>query len=247
MQALAENRAQARTQAQGGTTGAETVGLFAPVHGAREVSLFYDPPYENELDDRLARHLVAYLTPAASLEYKATVWTAYMSCRFDFLIDLGTRRVAVDYSSTPDDLAGALVEDNDALALGSGVVDMIFRVRRRDLEERMYDCLHVIAQWEPHLFTPYGRRIFASRSSHIGRRAVPSKDQDLFSIVYPSPAPEEFLAFGDLIEWPSPDAEREEIVLRRLSRENPAYWERQFERASMVYGMKLALRTLDMA
>ena len=246
MQASTHVRAQAIPQTQEASSNTENAGLFASVHGAREVSLFYDPPYENELDDRLARHLVAYLSPAASLEYKATAWTPYMSCRFDFLIDLGTRRIAIDYTDTPDDLAGALVEDNDALALGSGAVDMIFRVRGRDLEERMYDCLHVIAQWEPHLFTPYGRRIFASRASLIGRRAMPARDQDLFSIVYPSPAPEEFVAFGDLIEWPVAETEKEEIVLRRLSCENPAYWERQFERASMVYGMKLALRTLEM-
>ncbi|MEX0747244.1 MAG: hypothetical protein WD275_04530, partial [Rhodothermales bacterium] len=130
-------------------------------------------------------------------------------------------------------------EDNDALALGAGVVDVVFRVRGRDLEERMYDCLHLIAQWEPHLFTPYGRRIFASRASVEARRHMPDAEDDLLTIGYPEPAPEEVVAFGDVIEWPPFMAEHRQIVLRRLSREHPDYWERQYERASLVYGTKI--------
>jgi hypothetical protein len=215
------------------------VGFFAVERRNREVALFYDPPYENEVDDRLARHLVAYLTPAASLEYKANVWAAYSACSFDFMIDLGTRRIAIDYSATPDDLAGALVEDNDALALGAGIIDIVFRIRGRDLEERMYDCLHLIAQWEPNLFTPYGRRIFASRASVEARRISVGGADDVLSVAYPEPAPEEVVAFGDVIEWPLFLAEHQQTVMRRLSRERPDYWRRQYERASLVYGTKI--------
>ena len=102
----------------------------------------------------------------------------------------------------------------------------------------MYDCLHLIAQWEPHLFTPYGRRIFASRASVEARRISASAADDVLSVSYPEPAPEEVVAFGDVIEWPSFLAEHRQIVLRRLSRELPEYWERQYERASLVYGAK---------
>lgn len=220
-------------------------GLFAAGRRYREVSLFYDPPYDNEVDDRLARHLVAYLTPAASLDYKARIWAAYTQCRFDFVIDLGTRRIALDYTGTPTDIAGALVEDNDALALGAGVVDVVFRVRGRDLDERMYDCLHMIAQWEPQLFTPYGRRIFASRASIEARRTVAGLEDDIVSVVFRAPAPEEVIAMDDLIEWPPAGAADDEIVLRRLSRNHPDYWRRQYERASLVYGVRDDVQSLE--
>ncbi len=208
-----------------------------------QTALFYDPPYECELDDRLAQHLVAYLAPAASLQYKATVWTPWMRCRFDFLIDLGTRRVALDYTDTPEHVHTALVEDNDALALGSGNVDVIFRVRRHDLEDRLIDVLHLIARWDPALFTPYGRRIFASRAGSAVLGADPTVENDLAVIHYARPKRVEE-AFEEPFEWLVEEAP-DTLIIRRLGRENPAYWERQYERASLVYGMKWVMRKLE--
>ena len=205
--------------------------------------LFYDPPYENELDDRLAQHLVAYLAPAASLEYRATVWTPWMQCRFDFLIDLGTRRVAIDYTDTPEHMLTALVEDNDALALGSGNVDVVFRIRRQDLEARLFDVLHLIGKWDPALFTPYGRRIFAARAHPAAVGAHPKPGDDLLAIPYAVPAGgEEDL--DEPFEWPAED-DLDDLVIRRLGRDNPAYWQRQYDRASLVYGMKWVMRKLE--
>lgn len=210
-----------------------------------QTALFYDPPYESELDDWIARHLVAYLAPAATLEYKASVWTPWMRCRFDFLIDLGTRRVAIDYTDTPEHVHTALVEDNDALALGSGNVDAIFRVRRRDLENRLFDVLHLIAKWDAALFTPYGRRIFAGRASEAVRGAHPSANHDLAVISYAAPVILEE-ALDEPFEWPA-DETVDDLVVRRLGRENPGYWQRQYERASLVYGMKWVMRKLETA
>lgn len=216
---------------------------FSPKpHYKTDVTLLYDPPYETELDDVLARHLVAYLVPAASLSYKARVWTGYSGCRFDFLIDLGTRRLAIDYTDTPHNLETALVEDNDALALGSGNVDVVLRVRRRDLEERLYDCLHVIAKWEPCLFTPYGQRVFARKASEAARCTLPEPEADVAAIYYSgesggtSRMTIEDVLSGDVLEWPVAGGEDVSVVIRRMSRERPGYWRQQFQRASLVYG-----------
>lgn len=208
-----------------------------------QTSLFYDPPYESELDDLIARHLVAYLAPGASLDYKASVRTPWMRCRFDFLIDMGTRRIALDYTDTPDHMHTALVEDNDALAMGSGEVDVIFRVRRGDLEDRLFDVLHLIARWDSSLFTPYGRRIFASRADSAARGADPTTDNDLAVVRYPAPVLTDE-AFDETFEWPV-EEEVDELIIRRIGRENPAYWQPQYERASLVYGMKWVMRKLE--
>lgn len=204
------------------------------------VSLFYDPPYENELDDMLARNLVAYLVPAASLSYKAQVWAGSSSCRFDYLIDLGTRRIAIDYTDTPANPETALVEDNDALALGSGNVDVVLRARRRDLEERLYDCLHLIAKWEPALFTPYGHRVFTRRASEAARCVLPEPEAGIAAIYYSGesssdPVTIEDVLSGEMFDWPDASEDRS-VVVRRMSREQPDCWRRQYERASLVYG-----------
>lgn len=208
-------------------------------HRASEVTLFYDPPYESDLDDAMARFLVAYLVPAASLSYRAEVWSACGTSRFDFLIDLGTRRIAMDYTDTPVNLETALVEDNDALALGSGNVDVVLRVRRQDLEERLFDCLHVLAKWEPSLFTPYGHRVFARRASESARCVYPEPEAGVATIYYTGesegdPMTIEDVLSGEMFEWP--EGERDSVVMRRMSADQPDYWRRQYERASLVYG-----------
>lgn len=228
-------RAEARTSSHDSD-------MFTRARQSGFTSLFYDPPYANELDDALARHLVAYLVPAASLDYKAVVWAVHSWSRFDFLIDLGRRRVAIDYSETPENLETALVEDNDALVLGAGVVDAILRVRRRDLEEHLYDCLHLIAKWEPNLFTPYGQRLFASRSTETARNTLPEPEADLVSVFYAERDNDEH-AFvvqdagsDDEVEWPQSAIEDNHLVMRRMSGERPDIWRRQYERATLVYG-----------
>ncbi|MEX0600412.1 MAG: hypothetical protein WD205_07205, partial [Rhodothermales bacterium] len=195
-----------------------------PPRHRTDVTLFYDPPYEDELDDVMARHLVAYLVPAASLTYRAKVWTSASACGFDFLVDLGTRRVAIDYTDTPVDLETALVEDNDALALGTGNVDVILRVRRSDLEDRLYDTLHLLAKWEPNLFTPYGQRMFARRASEEARCAFPEPEADVAAIYYdgasggvPAVTIEDVLS-GELFEWPGDEDGKESVVMRRMCR-----------------------------
>ncbi len=208
-----------------------------------QTTLFYDPPYESDLDDRLARYLIAYLSPAASLEYKGTVWTPWMECRFDFLIDLGTRRVAIDYTDTPEDLQRALVEDNDALSLGSSNVDAIYRMRRQDLEDCPFDVLHLLAVWEPALFTPYGRRIFAANAAAQTCSSIPGMTEDLAVVQFEAPVLEED-AFGEPFEWPEIDRD-DELVIRRLGRDKPSYWEPQYQRASLIYGMKWVMRKVQ--
>lgn len=213
------------------------------------ISLLYDPPYESELDDALARNLVAYLVPAAGLEYKAEIQTVHSVSRFDFLIDLGTRRIAIDYTDTPDNLETALVEDNDALVLGSDLVDGVFRIRRSDLERNLYDCLHLICKWEPNLFTPYGHRVFASHASDEARGVYPEPEASLAWVYYRQRSPKwlslviDDTVGAEVFEWPESGDEDDHIVVRKMSREHPEYWRRQYERASLVYGRAPIRRT----
>lgn len=229
---------------------------------ALESTLFYDPPYETPLDDRMARYLVAYLSPAASLSYQSRVWTPWMECRFDFLIDFGTRRVAIDYRDTPENLRTA-VEDHDALALGSGNVDVIYRVRRTDLSENPFDVLNLIARWDAHLFTPHACRLFAANATNEALGVRVGDGDDLAAVAYRASTPDRYrmpsnsesgvpvvqasdahLSEDDEFEWPSANRGGE-LIVRRLDRGYPEHWHRQYERASLVYGMQWVMRKLE--
>lgn len=219
---------------------------------ALETSLFYDPPYESALDDNLARYLVAYLSPAASLVYKSRIWTPWTECRFDFLVDLGTRRVAIDYTDTPQNVRTALVEDNDALALGSGNVDVIFRIRQEDLLERAFDVLYLMAKWDPAMFTPYGRRVFADRASAEVLSVEPGAADELAMVHYRGsrtcdemPSIDRSAAASSIESEMTGMVQGGELIVRRLDQEHPSHWNRQYERASLVYGMRWVMQKIQ--
>jgi len=153
--------------------------------------------------------------------------------------------VVIDYTDTPEDVRRTLVEDNDALALGSGNVDEIFRIRRQDLQNRPYYVLHVLSEWEPALFTPYARRIFAGRSG-VGTPGSELNMTDEIAIARFRPFSIEDDISDDRFDWPETERD-DELVIRRLDRDNPSYWERQYERASLVYGMRWVMRKVQPA
>lgn len=50
----------------------------------------------------------------------------------------------------------------------------------------------------------------------------------------------------DGFEWPETDRD-DELVIRRLDRDRPSYWQRQYERASLVYGMRWVMQKVQPA
>ena len=92
---------------------------------------------------------------------------------FHFLDHFGAFRddfhteAAAQCDDAPHQLTGSLVVDDaadeeqeryrDALVIGSGALDVLYRFRAADLLYRPHDALHVAAMWDPSLFSERGR------------------------------------------------------------------------------------------
>lgn len=82
--------------------------------------------------------------------------TPWGEFRVDFVFDITGEKVAVECDGKD---FHDLVRDEwrDAAILGSGLVNEIVRLRGCDLYYRAEDCLFVLMQWHPRLFSDRGR------------------------------------------------------------------------------------------
>lgn len=207
-----------------------------------ELPLFYDPPYDDEAHDALARHLVGHLAPATcALQHRAVVLTPDDCFRVDFLIECdeeayGARRIGILCGETDEDYAPPLGTPKlrEALLVGADAVDVLYRFRREDLtRERLSDVLHLVAKWDPALFSRRGRQRLRQEATPEARHAT----------VHPATA-EVRLSYApglvDVEEGKIPERPTGggELVVKRLSRLHPAAWREAYARALDGYGQQ---------
>jgi hypothetical protein len=191
-------------------------------HPLVEPSLFYDPPYERPLEDEFAWHLVKYLNPITGLRYQQKVETPCGNFWIDFVVEHGGRRIGFECGDVE---AGDETEEGafrEALLLGTGAVDVLYHFRGEDLIYRLHDCLLVAARWDPALFSERGRINLDTLASPEARLCRVGHRDTVVQISY-----EETEAA------PAPDG----VVIRRLSREDPAAWVATYDRALAHYGV----------
>lgn len=199
-----------------------------------ESSLFYDPPYERPVDDHLAWHLVKYLAPNCALQYRTVALTPDDCFRVDFLIEqetpgYGTRRFGLLCGEREDEEAPCL---RDALVVGAGAVDVLYRFREESLERHLQDVLFLVSRWDPALFEASGRVRLHEKASAQARayRVWPGEMEARLTF---EPAPVEVRP-GALPERPAPPTE---LVVRRLSRHHPGAWQQEYKRALDYFGL----------
>lgn len=194
-------------------------------HPLVEPSLFYDPPYERQVEDEFAWHLVKYLTPISGLRYQEPVEAASTRLWLDFVVDVGERRVAFEIGELEPDREQERL--HDALAVGRGGVDVLYRFRVDDLLRHLHDALHVVARWDPALFSARGRINLHTLASPAVKQVQPQPDASVTRIVYPGE--EQTETYGDdVVTRIGPEGD---LVVRRLSRRHPAAWMRDCDRA----------------
>lgn len=193
-----------------------------------EPSLFYDPPYEHPLDDRLAMHLVRHLAPTCAMQYRAIAPTPDDCFRADFLIEQcmprgGLRRMAIQWR---EEAEAPLLRD--ALMVGGSAVDVLYRFREKELEAHLHDALFLAVRWNPALFEAGARERLARHASDeaTSRRVRLSPGRKQVRLTYPSPPVA--VRPGEIPERPAPASA---LVVRRLSREQPAAWRQDYRRA----------------
>ncbi|MDX1548879.1 MAG: hypothetical protein R3247_17905 [Rhodothermales bacterium] len=199
-----------------------------------EPSLFYDPPYERPLEDEFAWHLVKYLEPITGLRYQVRVETPCAPLWVDFVVEHGARRIGFELGE-PETVAEAEQDRlRDALLLGAGGLDVLYRFRAPDLLYRPHDALHLAARWDRALFSERGRINLQTLASPEARTCHPRPQDTVARIVYDAPALEGTI---DDEAFAYPEDVPAELVVRRLSRAQPGAWMPAYDAALKQYGI----------
>lgn len=191
----------------------------------REAALFYDPPYESLLADRLARQLVRYLKPSCGLQHETVALTPRNCFRLDFLIEAGEdvrgiERAGLLLGERPE--AEGAPDLYDALIVGSGAVDVLYRIDPEGLEAHLVDGLFVMSEHDPALFER-PERLHARASQGPCTGALQGAEMRLS---YPAPPVD--VQPGAL---PGRPATPPDLVVRRLSAAEPSVWAEDYRRA----------------
>lgn len=209
---------------------------YTPFSVLEEPLLFYQPPYSSMLADDLAWYFTRFFADEASIQEQTRVQTPFAEFTVDFLIELGKNRIGFMLGHMDSDNELAESSFKDAMLIDSGGLDVIYRFRSYDLEERLYDCLQIISAWNPGLFSYRGRVNLETLSSSAARAFKPSYNESLFKLPVGSAHSEDFF-MDECFVWPSQEAKMTEVFFRRMCRQYPAAWLHEYERALVHYGV----------
>jgi len=116
----------------------------------------YEPPYDSPIEDIFAWNLGKYINPNLRLDKQTEVNTPWGIFILDFMVECKSEKIAFECDGKDFHDVGR-DEWRDAMILGGGHVDTIYRLRGTDLVHRAEDCLFVISQLEPQIFSKRGR------------------------------------------------------------------------------------------
>ncbi len=115
----------------------------------------YNPPYDSPIEDEFALNVVKYLDDTAVLHAQVPINTRAGRLRSDFVIEKGPLRVAVECDGK--EFHDAYNDQwRDALILGTGRIDAIYRLRGKDIKKHVDDALFIIQDAYPKLFSERG-------------------------------------------------------------------------------------------
>jgi hypothetical protein len=136
--------------------------------------VIYDPPYDSPLEDLFAWNVSKYFDPSVDLHKQVEVDTICGRFRMDFVATLGDSGVAFecDGAQYHDELRD---EWRDAMILGGGKVDFIYRLRGHDLVHHLEDCLYLVSKLNPDLFSGRGLGTLSALASDEAK-ACETKD-----------------------------------------------------------------------
>lgn len=173
-----------------------------------EPSLFYDPPYERPLEDEFAWYLVKYLAPISALHYQTKILLATGERAWvDFVVEREGRLVGFEIGELDDAddyVMDPATRQRDALVMATGTLDVLYRLRAHDACYHIHDALHIISRIDGALFSPRGRRNLEVLATPL---AMDVQEDMLYA---------------------------DDIMIRRLRKDTPAWWMRDYDEALEV-------------
>lgn len=150
---------------------------------------YYDPPYDSPIEDLFVVNAIKYLHEDARLDKQVEVPTICGTYYLDFVATCGDQRMAVECDGRDfhDEYRD---EWRDALILGAGAVDVIYRLRGCDLTYHVEDLLYLMSRFDPYFFSERGqinlRKLAADEVKPWGDEEFP-----LGAVVSYKPKPDE--------------------------------------------------------
>ena len=112
----------------------------------------YDHPYDSPIEDIFAWHCKKYLRDDIAFNSQVEITTKHGKFRLDFLLVNKARKIAVECDG--EDFHDAHRDElRDAIILGEGHVDTIYRFRGCDLLHSPNECIWLMSLLNSQLFT----------------------------------------------------------------------------------------------
>lgn len=116
----------------------------------------FEPPYDSPIEETFAWNAIKYVRPDTSLHKQYDISTKRGGFRLDFVLERNGRRVAFECDGK--EFHDAYRDEwRDAITLGEGHVEVVYRLRGHDIHFHISEILYVVAHWESDLFTEAGR------------------------------------------------------------------------------------------
>jgi hypothetical protein len=186
----------------------------------------YQPPYETPLEDEMAWHLVKYLARLVNLESQVRVVTPCGPFWVDFVLERQGRRIALEISPLEDQEDPQQQRFRDALVVGSGQFDVLYRLRGHDVFHRLEDVLYLLAKAHPQYFTDRAQVNLERLASDEARKAA---------------LPERGMTVSVTYRTASTDPSRQPLQITRLRLKCATDWVRDHDRALADYGSTVPL------
>ena len=173
--------------------------IFPPI--GCTVRLHIDPQFDSPIEEVFAYHFDKYKNEEAVLHQQVQVNTICGPYWLDFVATINDKIVGIecdgkDYHDTNRDFW------RDSMILGTGAVDSIYRFSGRDLNYHVNDCLFLLSEVEPEIFSKRGIINLSHLSSAEAREADDNEKyltEDGLAIFYRKEIEEESRVFDTFI------------------------------------------------
>jgi hypothetical protein len=185
---------------------------------------------ESPIEELLIEALEKYLSSDSEIVPQHEVFTLAGKFRLDFLLTIDDHKIAIecDGADFHDEWRD---EWRDALILGSGKVDTIYRFRGKDLHTFLNDCVYLIYHYDPILFNDrYSKNAPQLISDELKQQLndEPNFNQETNILTYETKN-EEGEKTGGLMQ----------LRAERRSLHYPGHWEILFDVANRNPGAKI--------
>ncbi len=145
----------------------------------------YSPPYESPIEDLFAYNVVKYLAEGIELIPQVPVQTICGRFVLDFVLRLpGVGKIGIECDGR-DFHDESRDEWRDAMILGAGSVDAIYRLRGCDIHHHIEDLLFLLSRLEPWVMPEWRiKYLEVLATPEVKSRLVQGLSDDIYHVRY---------------------------------------------------------------